>query len=315
MRDKILKLLKENEFISGEFLANKLNVSRTAIWKQINSLKKKGYKIVSIKNKGYCLISRPDVPIPEEITKDLNTKIIGKNIHYCDEVTSTNFVAKKLIKKDVPEGTVIVADIQTRGRGRKNRTWSSPLGGLWISVILYPDIPLERAMLVTMTASIAVAQGIKDIVGIKTTIKWPNDVLIDGKKVCGILTELDAEIDKINYSIVGIGLNVNNEIVGDLKKKAISIKQKVEKKISRVTLLRSILSYFDIYYTKLTNGNTDDIRNIWFLYSNIIGRDIVVNNEKEKITGKVVEVDNNGCLILNTHKGNIRIVSGDLNYL
>lgn len=315
MKDKLLSLLNKNEFVSGGRLATKLNVSRTAIWKQINSLREHGYKIESKKNIGYRLISRPDKPFPEEISRNLNTKIIGKKVHYFEEISSTNIVAKQFVNEGASEGTIVIADIQTKGRGRKNRTWSSPMGGLWFSVILYPKIPPERAMLVTMTASISVAKAIDDQTKIKPTIKWPNDLLIDGKKVCGILTELDAEIDKINYSIVGIGLNANNDIDRELRDIAISIKQKIGHEISKVNLLKDILKNLDVYYNKLISGDIDFIRNIWFSYSNIIGRKIKIIGEKEIISGTVVEIDDSGCLIVETKKGKQRIVSGDITYL
>ena len=171
MRDKLLNLLNDRDFISGERLAEKLEVSRTAVWKQIKSLQKLGYEIESIKNKGYRLISRPDIPIAEEVTQGLNTKIIGKDYFYFKSIDSTNSFAKKIIKNKVSEGAVIIADVQTQGRGRKNRTWSSPYGGLWFSVVLYPHLPPHRGMIITMMSSIAVAEGIQEITDLSPIIK------------------------------------------------------------------------------------------------------------------------------------------------
>jgi len=315
MRDKILHLLNSSDFVSGEKLAENLNVSRTSIWKQIKILKELGYKIESVKNKGYKLISRPSTPIVEEVTFRLDTKIIGKEVHYFKSLPSTNVFGKKLIKDGSPEGTVVIADVQTSGRGRKHRRWLSPEGGLWFSVILYPHIPPHYGMLVTMVSSVSIVQGINNVTGISPIIKWPNDLLLNGKKVCGILTELDAEIDRINYTIVGIGINVNNSIDEKLQKTAISLIQKSKYKISRVELLRSILKCMDENYRKFISGNFGDIRKLWFSYSNVVGKWIRVRGENTVIEGIVTDIDESGCLILDTMDGITRIVSGDVEYL
>jgi BirA family biotin operon repressor/biotin-[acetyl-CoA-carboxylase] ligase len=315
MKKSLLDFLVEDQYISGEKLAHNLGISRTAVWKQINSLRDLGYEIDSSKNRGYRLVSRPDIPIPEEIKKGIDPKIIGREIKYFKEINSTNLFAKKLVHDGASEGTVVVADVQTGGRGRKDRTWSSPFGGLWFSIVLYPKLPPERGMLVTMTASIAVAQAIKEITGLNPQIKWPNDILLNKKKVCGVLTEIEAEIDRVNYSVIGIGINVNNEIENDLQNIAIALKSIVGTQISRVKLLRSILIYLDEYYSKLTSKDYESIRNMWFSFSNIIGKNIQVTDENDVIIGKVIDVDESGCLILNTDTGKIRIVSGDISFL
>lgn len=315
MKGKILQLLDSSDFLSGVIIAKKLNVTRSAIWKQIKSLKKQGYDIKSVKNKGYRLISRPDIPNFEEVALNLDTEIIGRNIHYFKEIDSTNSYAKNLLKDEDMEGDIVISDIQKRGRGRKNRYWSSPLGGLWFSVILFPNIPPQNAMLITMASSVSVAQGIYEVVGLKPEIKWPNDLLIHGKKVCGILTEIDAEMDIINYSIVGIGINVNNQIDNDLKDIAVSLKQVTGFDISRVKLLKSILSNFDKNYLKLLSGDCDDIKKLWFSFSNIVGKQIKVEGEKSVLIGIVKDVDDYGCLILDVNGKITRVVTGDISYL
>jgi len=315
MNHKILELLKENEFVSGEILAKQLKVSRTAIWKQIKTLQNLGYEIESVKNRGYCLISRPDKPLSEEISAGLKTEIVGKKIIYFETVDSTNFYGKKLVGEDTAEGTTIVADIQTKGRGRKDRSWSSPRGGLWFSVILYPNISPQKAMLVTMASSISVAQAISEITDLNPVIKWPNDLLVNGKKICGILTELDAEIDKINYCLVGIGINVNNKINADLKGIATSLYNETRTYLSRVELLKLIISKLDENYAKLLSKDYKYIRNIWFKYANIIGKKVQISREKSTIKGVVSDVDDSGCLILKTAEGKVRIFSGDLTIL
>ena len=315
MRDKILYLLSGGDFVSGEKLAEHLDVSRTAIWKQMKALKALGYEIESIKNKGYRLVSRPDIPIAEEITSGLDTRIIGKEVHYFKSLSSTNVFGKKLVEDGAHEGAVVVADVQTSGRGRKDRKWSSPKGGLWFSVVLYPHIPPHRGMLVTMVSSVSVAQGIKEVTGLSPVIKWPNDLLLNGKKVCGVLTELDAEMDRINYTVVGIGVNVNNSIDEKLQNTAISLIQESGSKISRVKLLKSILKYLDENYSRLRSGDYGSVRDLWFSHAKIIGKRIRVKGEKTVIEGTVSEIDDSGCLILDTGNGIARIVSGDVEYL
>lgn len=252
---------------------------------------------------------------PEEITNTLKTKIIGKKIQFFKKIPSTNLYAKQLVKDNIEEGTVIVADVQTHGLGRKNRLWHSPAGGLWFSVVLYPHIPAHRGMLITMASSISVAQAFKKITGISPEVKWPNDLLINGKKVCGILTEIDAGLDKINYIIVGIGINVNNDIDEELSEIAISLKQVTNSKISRIKLLRYILQHLDLNYNKIILGNFDSIRKVWLSCSNIIGRKIQVEDENIVTKGIVVDIDDSGYIILDIGSDNIRIVSGDIKYL
>ncbi len=315
MKKEILEILDENFFVSGEKIAEKLGVSRTAVWKQISSLKDMGYKISSVKNKGYKLLSKPDKPFDFEIKKDIDTKIIGKRIKYFNSLSSTNKYAKENIEKNFLEGTIIISDIQTSGKGRKKRSWSSNKGGLWFSIILYPDLLPNQGVLLTMAASVSLYHAINELTGIKPTIKWPNDLLIDNKKICGILTEFDAETDKINYAIVGIGLNVNNKIDNLLKNRATTIKSEAKKRILKVDLLKEIIMNFDKYYSKLMNGEYDIIRKEWLLYSNIIGKKISVTQNKNNFVGTVEDIDKNGFLIINTDKGKTRLLSGDINYL
>jgi len=314
MRDKLLSLLK-SDFISGERLAKTLGISRTAVWKQIISLKKSGYKIESIKNKGYRLISRPDTPNPEEITAVLSTEIVGKEVHYFEKISSTNYFARQLANKNAKDGTIIVSDVQTQGRGRKNRNWFSPPGGLWFSIILYPNIQPHKSMMLTMAASLSVVEGIKKTTGIIPRIKWPNDLLINKKKVCGILTEIDAEIDKINFAIVGVGINVNNILSKDLEKNATTLIKEHGNNVSKVNLLRSILKSFDEYYIKIQEGRYDEIRENWLSYSHIIGKNVRINDGIKSIQGVVKNIDEDGSLILDADSKICRVLSGDLEYL
>jgi len=245
----------------------------------------------------------------------MKEKIIGNKIIHLEKIPSTNLYAKQILKDKIPEGTVIVADVQTKGRGRKNRHWSSPKGGLWFSVVLYPDIPPEQGMLLTMVASVSVAQAIEEVSKIKPVIKWPNDLLVDGKKVCGILTELETKPTQINYAVVGIGINVNNRIDVKLKDIAISLKQAIGSQVSKVKLLQAILKYFNKNYSYFASKNFAPIRNAWFSYAKIIGKKIKVQDEETVIKGVVCDVDDSGHLILDTKNGLTRIVNGDISFL
>ncbi len=315
MKQRTLELLKPNEFVSGEAIASELDISRTAVWKHIRSLKQLGYDIETVKNRGYRLISSPDLLLAEEVGRDLDTKIIGNEIEYHSRIGSTNTRGKELARKKVQEGMVIVAEEQTEGRGRKQRQWSSPEGGLWFSVILYPDLPPDKGMLVTMMTSISVAKGIEETTGITPLIKWPNDLLLDGKKICGILTELDAELDRIESLVVGIGINVNNRIDIELKDIAMNLETNLGKPVSRVDLLRSILRSMDSYYELLKRGDHDRIRDKWTELSRMVGRKISVVGERDRSEGTVLRIDDSGCIILETKTGQKRIVSGDIRYL
>lgn len=259
--------------------------------------------------------SRSGYEFSQDFILGIDTKIIGKKIFHLNTIDSTNIYAKKLAEEGIEEGVIILADIQTCGRGRKNRIWSSPKGGLWFSIVLYPNLPPKKAMLLTMASSIAVFQGIKKITGITAEIKWPNDLLIDKKKVCGILTEIDSEKQKIKYCIIGIGINVNNDLEKELQLNATTLKKELNKEISLHELLRAIIENFDVNYNKLISGDHDFIRDSWLEYSNIIGRKIQVIDGKNVTTGKVIQVDSDGYIIINNNRGDIKIITGDIKYL
>ncbi len=195
MRSKVLTLLKnsQGEYISGEEIARKLQVSRTAIWKHIRDLKEAGYLIQSHYRKGYSLQSAPDLLLPEELKANLKTKLLGSEIHYFDDVDSTNNIGKLIAAKGCLNGSVIVSESQNKGRGRLERGWYSPKSaGIWFSVILKPKMSPQNAPKFTLLAAVAVARAIENITGIKCGIKWPNDILYDGKKLVGILTEMNS---------------------------------------------------------------------------------------------------------------------------
>lgn len=227
--NKLLMLLlsKKGTFISGEELSKEYGVTRSAIWKQINVLRDMGYIIRSSPRLGYMIDKSPDLLIPEEIWSKNNLTVLGNKIYYYSVIGSTNEAAKKLAQEGTPHGTLLIAERQEKARGRMGRAWSSPHGGIWLSIILRPNLAPQEAPKLTMMTAVAVTEAIIEKTGINARIKWPNDILIDGEKACGILTEMSAEMDAVNYVIVGIGINVNNEdFPSELKNKSICLKQK-----------------------------------------------------------------------------------------
>ncbi|KUJ91646.1 MAG: biotin/acetyl-CoA-carboxylase ligase [Thermoanaerobacter thermocopriae] len=316
LRSKLLKLLKENkgEYISGQKLSDQLNVSRTAIWKHINELKNEGYQIEAHHKLGYMLVSEPDLLIYEEVSPYLTTNFIGKNYIHKLVIDSTNNFAKEMASK-VPDGTVIIAEEQTAGRGRLGRSWISQKGcGIWMSIILKPNIQPQEALNLTHVAAISVVKAIEEVFHVESKIKWPNDIILNNKKVCGILTEMSSEIDKINYVIIGIGVNVNcDNFPEELKGKATSLYLETNSKVDRKKLTASILNNLEFYYNAYLQKGFEYIRPICIEKSITIGRQIKVIANEGEIEGKAVTIDNNGSLVVETKEGKrLSIISGDV---
>ena len=317
MTGNILKFLREKEYISGEALAQKLGISRVAVWKQIQRLKDMGYEIIADQNLGYCLISRPDLLIPQEVQRRLFTKYIGKEVYYFPELKSTNIMAKEKAlhrAEEINEGTLIIAERQSAGKGRLGREWFSPAGGIWLSIILYPQLPPSYIPRITLMTAVAVVKAIKMCTQIESQIKWPNDILINKKKVCGILTEMSAELDIINWIVVGIGINVNidhREFPEDIHENTISLKEVLGKVVLRVKLVQIFLQEFEKYYESLKRREFSSILKEWKLYSHTLGRKIRVDMGKRIVTGEAVNINEEGALILKKEDGElIKIISG-----
>jgi len=319
MTGDILKYLREKEYVSGEVLAKKLDISRVAVWKQIQKLKGIGYKITSDQNLGYCLVSRPDLLIPQEIQRGLSTNYIGKEIHYFPELKSTNIMAKEKalhIEERIAEGTLIITERQSAGKGRLGREWFSPAGGIWLSIILYPQLSPSYISRITLMTAVAAVKAIEICTQIEPQIKWPNDILINEKKVCGILTEISAELDIINWLVVGIGINVNidhREFPEDIQENTISLKEALGKEVLRVKLAQTFLQEFEKYYDKLKRKEFPSILREWKLYSHTLGRKIRVDMGERIITGEAVDINGEGALILKKEDGElIKIISGTI---
>lgn len=318
MKDKILKYLiknKDNGFISGEKISNELNISRVAVWKYISALKEEGFIIESLRNKGYKLIKNPIDIHPLEIKESLNTSFIGKNIYYFDTVDSTNTLARKYSKEN---GAVIISEEQTSGRGRLGRDWTSPkYKGLWFSIVLTPEMEPQYAPMISHVAAAALIKSFVNLGFTDVKCKWPNDIIINGKKICGILTELSAELSRINHIIVGIGININldeSDFPMELLDKAGSLKLIRGKDIERKALLVDILQNFEALYEKFEkNLDIKTSIDICKEYSAVLGKEVYIINktEKEKVT--VVDIDDKGQLIVRDAQGNLKeIISGEI---
>ena len=319
MAKDILKYLREKEYISGEILARKLGISRVAVWKQIQRLKDMGYKIIAEQNLGYCLVYRPDLLLPQEIQRGLSTKYIGKETYYFPELKSTNIIAKEKAlhrTEGISEGTLIITEKQSAGKGRLGREWFSPVGGIWLSIILYPQLPPSYIPRITLMTAVAVVNAIRMCTQIKSQIKWPNDILINEKKVCGMLSEMSAELDMINWVVVGIGINANIDhwdFPEDIQENTISLKEVSEKEILRVKLTQTFLQEFEKYYDKLKRKEFPSILKEWKLYSHTLGRKIRIDMGERIITGEAVDINEEGALILKKEDGElIKIISGTI---
>lgn len=252
LKDKVLSFLKEqDDYRSGEEISQKLGVTRAAVWKAIKKLQAEGYVIESSTKKGYKLIQTPDVITPGEISHDLRTSILGQAIDYEDEIVSTNDRAKALARNGAKEGLLVIADKQSGGKGRLGRSWESPAGtGIWMSLVLRPKISPQYASQLTLVAGLCLCETIEKVTGLKAQIKWPNDVVVGGKKVCGILTEMSAEIDGINYIVVGIGINVNMTEFPENLTYASSLAIEGQKEYCRRSLIKDFLERFEVDYMK-----------------------------------------------------------------
>ena len=252
MKEEILRLLRSADgYISGQELCNRFGVSRTAVWKAINQLKEAGYEIEAQQNKGYRLMAAPDLMTEAEIKSLMHTEWVAKEVLYFDTIDSTNTKARELAEKGYPSGTLVVADKQESGKGRRGRSWVSPSGtGIFMTLMIKPDINPNNASMLTLVAALAVAKAITSVTGEEALIKWPNDIVVNSKKVCGILTEMNAQFDYINHIVVGIGINVHNEsFPEEISQMASSLMIEAGgKRFHRAQIIAETMSYFEQYY-------------------------------------------------------------------
>lgn len=321
MKERILKLLKENktEYISGEYLSTVFGVSRSAVWKVIKQLQEEGYIIQSKTKLGYKLVECPDYLYYYEIQDGLRSKRIGKKIHYFEEIDSTNNYGKILAQKSFEDGDVIIAESQSKGRGRFSREWVSPMKkGAYLSILLKPQISFEKITRLTIITALTVCSALEECIPNKVEIKWPNDILINEKKVCGILTEISGEVDKISYVIVGIGININLDLEDfheSLAGKASSLKIESGKTQNRKQIVQKILNTFDEYYEDFVNDkNYDKVINEYRKKSYLIGKKVQVKiYNNNSINAKVLDIEKDGALKVELENGEIRnLLSGEV---
>ncbi len=328
MKYRILQELRKNskEYVSGEALSGVLGVTRTSVWKHINELKNEGYVIEATSRKGYRLLDGPDILNAGEISYGLKTQTLGRYLHFFNAIDSTNNHAKRLAFEGCEEGTVVTADIQTAGRGRLGRLWDSKGGrGIWMSVVLKPSVSPEDVQVITLGASVAVVKAIKNVTCMQAGIKWPNDIILGGKKVCGILTEMNCEIGRINFIVLGIGINVNHDIEDfpeELRNTAVSLKIHGSEASSqapvfrRSDIIKNVLLELERIYSKINSETTEktevkDIINEWKKFSVTIGSEVRFNIKGAGYTGTAVDITGEGRLVVNCTDGTTREILSD----
>jgi len=321
LKKEILKFLKEanGNFVSGGELAKKFSVTRTAIWKHINTLRKIGYKISGSEKNGYKLEDFPDLLAPEIIQHNLQTEIVGagEKFFYFDSVDSTNNVAKKLAADNAEDGTVVVAEEQTGGKGRLDRNFFSPKGrSILFSVILRPKCLPKDAPKFTLLAAVAVALAMEKF-NLRAEIKWPNDIMHGEKKLVGILTEMNAAIEQVNYIVVGIGINVNfsrADFPADIEKIASSLSEIAGKNIVRRKFFQTLLEEFDKLYLEVRKAGFGKIFDLWRKFNVTLDREVkIISAESgESFFGKAIDIDADGALIVETELGRRTVYAGDV---
>ncbi|MCK9418188.1 MAG: biotin--[acetyl-CoA-carboxylase] ligase [Nitrospirae bacterium] len=316
-KEKILNLLRSScpGFISGEALARKCGISRTMVWKHIKSLEREGFGIEAVPSQGYKITTVPDILRQNDIKPGLRTTVMGKKIHFLSDVASTNTLAMEMAAEGTPEGTVVIAETQTGGKGRLGRKWISPKGNLYLSVVLRPNIPMQKAPLITLTGAVAVASAIRTTCGLEAGIKWPNDILISGKKVSGLLTEMSAEQDRIRHIVLGIGVDVNmemGELPPEVRSLTTTLAAEAGAKINRTVLLQQVLRDLERWYQKFLN-NDGDVLEEWEKLNMTVGNRITVSGAGEAFDGLAQGIDRDGRLIVRLDDGTIRTVAaGDV---
>lgn len=317
---QILSALRsaENGGVSGADLSAKLGISRAAIWARIEELRKLGYDIAASPHLGYRLCNDPDLLVADDLVARLGkTSVVGRDIRVFAQTTSTNDVIEKLARDGVKEGAVVFAESQTKGRGRLGRQWSSPTRkGLWLSILLRPEMRPQETTQITVAAATALWRAIHRSTGLRPEIKWPNDILIRGKKLVGILTELSAEVDRVRHVTLGIGVNVN-QAAGDfppeLRSLATSLRQEAGHPIARAELATAILRELDHDYARVCGGFFGDVADEWEKNCTTIGQAVAIKAGNRTIRGRAESLDDDGALLLRTEHGHLeRIIGGDV---
>lgn len=316
MKTKILKQLSEQDsYISGQELCDQFGVSRTAIWKVMNQLKEEGYIIESVPNKGYHLVSKPDILSKNEIESGLDTKWAGRKLYYFDETGSTNDDVKRFAEEGDPHGTLVVADKQNAGRGRRGRTWVSEKGdNVYFSIALKPDMSPNNASMLTLVMALAVTKAIREETELEALIKWPNDIVVNHKKVCGMLTEMTMELDYIHEVVIGVGININQtSFPEEIQQNASSLYVEGGKKIMRSALLQKVMRFFEQYYEQFME--TQDLSKLIPEYNQLLvnlDTGVKVLDPKGEYEGVARGVDEQGQLLVEKDGEIIKVYAGEV---
>ncbi|MFZ3149983.1 MAG: biotin--[acetyl-CoA-carboxylase] ligase [Methanothrix sp.] len=308
----ILSFLISGEWVSGEQMAKSLAISRAAIWKQIQVLRQRGYEISASTGKGYRLTKKPDLLDADRIFSCLKTKWLGRDMRVLAEVSSTNAVALSLAR-DCQNGTVILAETQTQGSGRLSRPWASPPGGIWMSIILKPKMPLAQVYQINMALSVALCRAVSSLFGLEAGIKWPNDLLIREQKICGILIEIGAQVDRLDYAVVGLGFNANNDPFDfPAEWRSTSLAAEMGRDIDRCELICRILEEIEVAYENMASK---EIYEEWRSRSLTLKRQVRITSAAGDMVGEAVDLAEDGALLLRTGDELKRVLAGDCIHL
>ena len=323
IKTSILRMIRQSSgYVSGQSLCEALGVSRTAVWKYVNQLKEEGYEFDAVSNKGYRIVKYPDIITREEIESMLPEGLAVTNVVYYHETDSTNTRAKQAAEDGEKSGTLFITECQTGGRGRRGRTWESPAGsGIWMSLLLRPEIKPFDASMLTIVAAMGMKDAIEEIIGagagqggIHCKIKWPNDIVLGDRKICGMLTEMSAETDWINYVVIGIGVNVNTtEFDDSIKDTASSILLQTGSSVKRSDVVVAFARHFSRYYEEFLkecnlSGLADDYNKALIN----VGRDVKIVERDGSFVAKAVGIDETGSLIVEKDGDTKRIVAGEV---
>ncbi|MBM4266910.1 MAG: biotin--[acetyl-CoA-carboxylase] ligase [Deltaproteobacteria bacterium] len=313
--DVLLAALESGDWRSGAEVAERLGVSRAAVWKRIERLRERGYAIEAVAGRGYRLLRGPDLLLPEAIARARGTTRFAGEIVHRAEVDSTSRLAADLARAGAAEGTTVVAESQTAGRGRLGRTWSSPVGvNLYLSMVLRPSLAPSEVTAVSLVAAIAVLDTIEETCELRAEIKWPNDVLLTGRKVCGILTELEAEAERVRFLVLGIGVNLNARIQDfppELRRKASSLRVASGRRVDRVAFTGNLLRHLEEVYDAFLRGGFAAVRPRYESRHGLVGRRVRI--EGGPIASGVVRgVDADGALLVETPQGVARVAAGEV---
>lgn len=312
LKAEILKMLRESEdYVSGQQISEKFGVSRTAVWKAINQLKEEGYQVEAVRNRGYQIVSSPDVITAEELKSQMDTQWAAQQVCYYEETDSTNIRAKQLGEEGMPHGTLAVADIQSAGRGRRGRGWETPKGcSICMSILLRPEIPPVKAPMLTLVMAQSVAEGIKESTGVDVQIKWPNDIVLNGKKLVGILTEMSTEIDYINHVVIGVGINVNMEqFLKELSEKATSLRVELGHPMKRSPIIAAVMKKFEKNYGLFIEAG--DLEPIQDAYNSLLvnqGREVRILGAKEEYNAFSLGINKEGELLVRKEDGSMEAI-------